>query len=155
MKSIAELVSEQPLLAALGPGACTVLAGCARNERLAPGAFLFREGQPAERFFLLREGRVALQVATAGRPPLNFHTLGAGELAGVSWLVPPYRWSYDALALTEVRALAFDAACLRAKCDADPELGYRVLKGFLPTLVERLQAARWQVLDIYGREPRA
>lgn len=155
MKSMGDLVSEQPLLGALGAESCAVLAGCARNERMAAGTLLFREGEPAGRFFLLREGRVALQVATPGRAPLSFQTLGPGELAGVSWLVPPYRWSYDALALTEVRVLAFDAGCLRAKCDADPVLGYRVLKVFLPVLVERLQAARWQVLDVYGREPKA
>jgi CRP/FNR family cyclic AMP-dependent transcriptional regulator len=155
MKSIADLVAEQPLLAMLGPEACTVLAGCASNVRFASGEFLFREGEPADRFFLLREGRVALRVATAGRTPLDFETLGPGELAGVSWLVPPYRWSYDARAVADTRALAFDARCLRQKCDADPQLGYRVMKCFLPVLVQRLQAVRWQVLDVYGSEPKA
>jgi CRP/FNR family transcriptional regulator, cyclic AMP receptor protein len=155
MKSIAGLIAEQPLLAPLGPEVIALLAGCARNARFTSGEYLFREGELAGHFCLLREGRVALQVATAGRPPLDFQTLGPGDLAGVSWLVPPYRWSYDARAITDTRALVFDACCLREKCDADPQLGYRVMKCFLPVLVQRLQAVRWQVLDVYGSEPRA
>lgn len=155
MKSIADLVSEHPLLVELGPECCAILAGCASNVRFKSGEFLFRAGEAAGRFFLLREGHVALQVATAGRAALDFQTLGPGELAGVSWLVPPYRWSYDARAIADTRALAFDARCLREKCEADPELGYRVMKCFLPVLVERLQAVRWQVLDVYGSEPKA
>ena len=73
-----------------------------------------------------------------GRAPITFETLGDGEIVGVSWLIPPYRWTYDARAVELTRAIAMDAACLRGKCEADHDLGYEMMKRFLPVLVERL-----------------
>jgi hypothetical protein len=77
--------------------------------------------------------------------------LGEGEILGVSWLVPPYRWDFDARAVGLVRAVAFDAACLRGKCEADHDLGYELMKRFVPELVRRMQAARLQSLNLYGQ----
>ena len=68
----------------------------------------------------------------------------------MSWLIPPYRWTYDAQALELMRAIAMDADCLRGKCEADHDLGYDLMKRFVPVLVERLQATRLQMLDVYG-----
>ena len=85
-----------------------------------------------------------------GRGAVTFQTLSAGEVVGVSWLIPPYRWSYDARALEAVRAIALDAACLRRKCDADHDFGYAMMLRFVPVLVQRLQATRLQILDVYG-----
>jgi len=76
--------------------------------------------------------------------------LAEGEILGVSWVIPPYRWTYDARALDLLRAIAIDAACLRQKREADHDLGYEMMKRFLPILVQRLQATRLQILDVYG-----
>jgi hypothetical protein len=89
-------------------------------------------------------------VTTPGRGSITFQTVGVGEIVGVSWLVPPYRWTYDARALELTRAIAMDAGCLRGKCEQDHDLGYEVMKRFVPVLVERLQATRLQILDVYG-----
>jgi CRP/FNR family cyclic AMP-dependent transcriptional regulator len=64
--------------------------------------------------------------------------------------VPPYRWTYDARALELVRAIAMDATCLRDKCEADHDLGYELMKRFMPVMVERLHSTRLQMLDVYG-----
>jgi len=76
--------------------------------------------------------------------------VGSDGVIGLSWLVPPYRWTYDARAQEDVRAISLDATCLRGKCDADPVLGYEVMKRFMPTLVERIHNTRLQMLDVYG-----
>ena len=76
--------------------------------------------------------------------------LGEGDIVGLTWLLPPYRWGYDARATELVRAIALDAKCLRDKCEVDHDLGYALLKRFLPVLVQRLQAMRLQLLDVYG-----
>jgi hypothetical protein len=93
---------------------------------------------------------VALELAAPGRGALTFLTLNEGDIVGVSWLVPPYRWTDDARALGLVRAISIDAACLRRKCEADHDLGYEMMKRFVPVLVERLEATRLQILDVYG-----
>lgn len=150
MQSLARIVRDLPFFAGLDEGSCELLTGCVRNMRFAPGDHLFREGQPADEMYLLRAGRVALEVTAPGRGAVTFQTLGEGELVGLSWLVPPWRWTYDARALETVRAIAIDAACLRGKCEADPALGYEMMKRFMPVLVERLHATRLQMLDVYG-----
>jgi CRP-like cAMP-binding protein len=121
--------------------------------RFEAGQYLFREGDPADQFYLLRQGRVALELTAPGRGAVTFQTLGPGEIVGVSWLIPPYRLNYDAKALELVRAIAMDAACLRQKCEADHHLGYEMMKRFMPVLIQRLQATRLQILDVYGTRP--
>ncbi len=144
------IVRAHPFFEGLAEPFRDLVAGCASNMHFKAGAWLFREGAPADHIYLLREGRVALEMAAPGRGAVTFQTLSAGEVVGVSWLIPPYRWSYDARALEAVRAIALDAACLRRKCDADHDFGYAMMLRFVPVLVQRLQATRLQILDVYG-----
>ena len=150
MEGLERIVREHPFFAGLEEGFCTLVCGCAKNVRFEAGQYLFHEGAQADQFYLLRHGRVALELNGPGRGPVIFQTLGTGEIVGVSWLIPPYRWTYDARALTLVRAISLDAACLRQKCEADHDLGYAMMKRFMPVLIERLQATRLQILDVYG-----
>lgn len=149
-RSLAAVLAGLPMLRDLAPRHLELLAGCARNVRLAAGASLAREGQPADHFFLIQEGRVAVEVQNPGGPPITVQTVGPGEFFGWSWLAPPYRWRFDGRAVTATRALQFDGACLRGKCEADHELGYQFLRSMVQTMAARLEAARLQMLDLYG-----
>ena len=135
----------------LDPSFSELVSGCARNVRFDSGGHLFHEGDDANAFYLIRHGRVGLEISTPGRAPMRFLTAGEGEIVGISWLVPPYRWSYDAKALELVRAVSIDAKCLRQKCEADNHLGYELMKRFVPALAERLHTTRLQLLDLYGK----
>lgn len=150
MEGLERILKEHPFFAGLNEEFCQLICGCAKNARFEAGQYLFHEGEPANEFYLLREGRVALQLRDPGRGEVTFQTLGPGEIVGVSWLIPPYRWTYDAKALETVRAIAMNAFCLRQKCEADHDLGYDMMKRFMPVLIERLQATRLQILDVYG-----
>jgi len=150
IEGLDRIVREHPFFAGLDEAFCKLVCGCAKNVRFEAGQYLFREGGPADQFYLLRHGRVALQVSAPGRGEVTFQTVGEGEIVGVSWLIPPYRWSYDAKALELVRAISMDAKCLRQKCESDHDLGYEMMKRFVPVLVQRLQATRMQILDVYG-----
>jgi len=99
----------------------------------------------------VRHGDVALEITSPGRRTLVLSTVHDGDIVGASWLMPPYRWNSDARARTHVRALGFDAGCLRDKCEEDPRVGYAMMKRFTPLMVSRLQAAYLQLLDVYGR----
>ncbi len=150
VEGLERIIRDHPFFAGLGEEFRKLVCGCARNVRFEAGQFLFREGEPANEFFLLRHGRVALEITMPGRGAMTFQTLGEGEIVGVSWLIPPYRWTNDARALGLTRAIGMDATCLRRKCEADHDLGYEMMKRFVPVLVQRLQATRLQVLDVYG-----
>ncbi len=148
--SLAELVSAHPLLAGLPGNAVDSVAGCARNVTFKPGDLLLAESDSADTLFLLRRGRVAIEVHSPGRGPIVIETVGPGAVVGWSWLVPPYRWHFDARAVEPVGAVAVDGACLRDKAEADPVLGYALMKRVAAVLLERLQMTRLRLLDLYG-----
>jgi CRP/FNR family cyclic AMP-dependent transcriptional regulator len=150
MKTIEDLLGTHPFTQGLDDEILRLIAGCATNVVFESGSYLFREGGNADRFFLLRHGTVALELFVPGEGARTFLTVKSGEMLGVTWLVPPYRWAYDARAVELTRAIAFDATCLRDKCEADHHVGYELMKRFVPALVERLHAAQLQMADIYG-----
>jgi CRP/FNR family transcriptional regulator, cyclic AMP receptor protein len=150
MRTLEDLIVASPVFAGLEPGHLRLIAGCGGNEHVPSGTYLFREGQPAERFYLIREGAVALEVDAPGRGAVMVETLHAGDVVGWSWLFPPYRWHFDGCATEPTRLVTFDGLCLRDKCEADHELGYQLMRRFAAAIVERLQATRLQLLDVYG-----
>jgi CRP-like cAMP-binding protein len=151
MEGLDRIIREHPFFKGLDPRFVALVVGCAGNVVFEAGEYLFREGGPADRFYLLRHGRVALEMGAPGGAEVTFQTLGPGELVGLSWFLPPYRWAYDARALELTRAISLDAVCLRGKLDRDHDLGYEVMQRFVPVLIERLQGARLQMLDVYGK----
>jgi CRP/FNR family transcriptional regulator, cyclic AMP receptor protein len=148
--SLPALVSAHPLLAGLPGDAATSVARCAQNVSFKAGELLLAESDPANTLYLLRRGRVAIEVHSPGRGPIVIETVGPGGVVGWSWLVPPYRWHFDARAVEAVGAVAVDGACLRDKAEADPVLGYALMKRVAAVLLERLQMTRLRLLDLYG-----
>jgi CRP-like cAMP-binding protein len=128
------------------------LEGCARNEHFHTGDLLFAQDQDADRFLLLRSGKVALEVPGPRGRRQVVSTVRAGEVVGWSWFVPPYQWLFDARALTEVSAVSVDAACLRDRCAKDPVLGYALMGRVAQVMYGRLHSARLQMLDLYAAD---
>jgi len=150
METLEPILARHPFFQGLDPRHLALIVSCASNVRFAAGEFLFRAGEDANVFFLVREGHVAIEIVPPGVPPHTVQTIGAGDVIGWSWLVPPYRWKFDAHAREDTRAVALDGLCLRGKCEADHDLGYELLKRVARVMEERLQAARLQLLDVYG-----
>jgi CRP-like cAMP-binding protein len=144
------LLRDHPFLEDLEPGYQALLAGCAMNVRFGAGSFLFREGDAAGQCFLIREGKISLEIAAAGRGSIIVQTLRAGDVAGFSWLLEPHQWQFDGRAIEPVRAIALDGTCLRGKCADDPRLGYELTQRFARLAIRRLQATRLRLLDVYG-----
>ena len=117
--------------------------------RFEAGSYIFREGEEADRFYLIREGKVALQLSSDRHGPLNILTLGEGDILGWSWLFPPYRWKFSAKTLEPTRAFAVDAESLRAKAEEDPGLGYELLKRFAHVVETRIETMRLQLVNVY------
>jgi CRP-like cAMP-binding protein len=150
--SLAELqarLSEHAFLHGLNDRNVAALAACATLVDYSPNRMLGREGEAAHDFYLIRAGRVALEVPTPNRGTVRIQTVGAGEPVGWSWLVPPHRWQFDARAIEAGQAIAIDGTALRDKCEQDHELGYQLLKRLVAVIAGRLAATRMQLLDIY------
>jgi CRP/FNR family transcriptional regulator, cyclic AMP receptor protein len=152
METLEPLLAEHAFFKGMSPEYVQTLVGCASNARFTAGETIVREGDHADKFFLVRSGRVAIELFVNGRGPVTVQTLDEGDVVGWSWLVAPYVWRFDARALELTRVIALDGACLRGKCDDDPKLGYELLKRFAYVMTERLQATRLQLLDMYGAQ---
>jgi CRP-like cAMP-binding protein len=118
--------------------------------RFEKGAYIFKEGEEANEFYLIRAGKVALEIFAPQRKPIMLATLDEGEVLGWSWLLPPYQWRFHAHAIETVRAIALDGKCLRTKCEENHDLGYEILKRFAQIMEQRLEATRFQLLDVYA-----
>ena len=141
------------LLLGLKPDQIEQVLGCGSELQFAKGAFIFHEGEDADQFFVIKQGVVALEIYLPGRGPHCISTLHPSEVLGWSWLFAPYRWHFDAQALAPTRLLAFNAPCLRGLCEADHNIGYPLVLRFAEIIVERLQATRLQLLDVYQADP--
>jgi CRP/FNR family transcriptional regulator, cyclic AMP receptor protein len=150
MRTLEGVLAKHPFFDGLDPRCLGLAVGCAANLRFNADELIFREGEEANRFYLIREGMVLLEVFVPGRGHLIVQTLGGGDILGWSWLVPPYRWMFDARAAEVTRAIVFDGKCLRDKCEADHELGYELLKRVTPILGQGLDATRVRLVDIYS-----
>ena len=150
LQYLTESLHKHPFLSDMDEELLKTLTSCASNLVLPEGTRLFREGEDAKTFYLIRSGRVALEVQAGERGQIRIQTVGPGEVLGWSWLISPYRWHFDAYAVEQVHAFAIDATCLRTKCETDHHFGYEMLRRFSEVLERRLEATRLQLLDVYG-----
>ena len=143
-------LNDLKFFAGMAPQHLQVLASIADDVAIAAGTYIFKEGNEARRCLVVVSGDVALELPVKGISPRTVQTLHDGDMIGWSWLYPPYQWSFDARALSDVVALAFDAERLRAAKDADHEFGFALMTRFGKVMVSRLQATRMRLMDLYG-----
>ena len=143
-------LAAHPFLSGMSPHHLEVLATAASPKQFPKGETIFRAGEKADGFYLIESGAVAIEGSVFEHGAISTDCVHAGEPLGWSWLFPPYRWHFDARALEDVRAIAVDGACLRGKCDADPALGYELMRRFAAVMIDRLQHTRLRLLDLYG-----
>ena len=150
MQTLEPYLTEHPFLKGLDPRHLNIIVGCASNVSFDAEQYILREGDEATNFYIIHQGKVALEIFTSDRGPITIQTIGEGDVLGWSWLIPPYQWHYDARVIEPTSAIALDAKCLRIKCEEDHDLGYELLKRFAHVITQRLEATRLQLLDVYG-----
>ncbi len=148
-------LGEHAFLAGFPAEAVDRIAELGEPMAFEPGVLLFREGRGAEVVYLVTKGHVAIEVHAPDRGVIAVDTVGAGHILGLSWAAPPFRYQFDARALDEVEAVALDAAQLRVTLAESPVLGFLFLDRLAAVVLERLQATRIRMLDLYGEGHRA
>jgi CRP-like cAMP-binding protein len=150
METLEKLLKEHPFFGGMKDEHLALLVGCAKNAVYKAGQFVFREGEDADSFFILRHGKIVVETFVPNKGPIAIQTREAGEVLGWSWLVLPYRWRFDARAVELTRAVVLDGKCLRDRLDEDHDLGYELMKRFSVLIAQRLEATRLQLMDLYG-----
>jgi len=138
----AAALAAQPLLRGMPPSPLVRLAEAASDVKFPEGHRIFEDGGHAAAFWLVQCGHVSLDMQVPGERPIIIDSIGIGELLGLSWLFPPYRWSFGAVCVSPVEAFEFDAAAVRAYCATDPVFGYEFSRRLIPVLATRLQSTR-------------
>ena len=150
IKVSAEALAAHPFLRGMPAGQLSVLAEAARDVSFPARHRLFEDGGNATHFWLIRCGHVSLDLHVPGEGPVVIETVGMGELLGWSWLFPPYKWAFGAVAATAVEAFEFDAPAVRERCAADSQLGYELGQRIGRVLAQRLQAVRIRLIARSG-----
>ena len=149
----AATLAAHPFLRGMSHDHLSVLAGAASDVTFPARHRLFEDGGSATRFWLIQSGHVSLDLQVTGEGPVVIETIRMGELLGWSWLFPPYRWAFGAVAATTVEAFEFDAPAVREACAADPGLGYELNQRITRVLAERLRATRVRLISRSGYSP--
>lgn len=139
-----------PFLEGLSKMHLDQLASFAVATRYTTQQRLFKSDTSADSFYIVRDGKVCVEIPAVADEPLRIQTLGNDGVLGWSWLVPPYRWSFDARALAPSDIITVDGAKLRSQCDQDTILGYQLLKRFAALMAERLNASRIAAIKAYS-----
>jgi CRP/FNR family transcriptional regulator, cyclic AMP receptor protein len=145
---LAARITAHPFLKGLSSQHLNVLSDSAMLMEFKQGEIIFREGDIANRFYLIESGEVALETADKDAEPKCIQTIGAGDVLGWSWLFPPYYWHFDARAVKPTKAIFFYGTRLREKCEEDHDLGYELMKRMAGIVINRLQATRKQLLEL-------
>jgi len=146
-QSIADYLSRHPFFSGMDQRHIDFLADSAVEMQIGEGGILFRQGTPADKFYLLRSGRVSVQVPALVGPVLEIQRIGENQVLGWSWLIPPYLWNFQARVEVDSKFLEFDGRAVLARCEQDPGFGYELLKRFAALMSERLEAARQKMMD--------
>ncbi|MFA6281578.1 MAG: cyclic nucleotide-binding domain-containing protein [Candidatus Omnitrophota bacterium] len=152
MHDLKPILEAHPFFQGLKEEYLNFITGCASNVRFKEGDILLKEGDPADQFFLVREGKVAVDINVPQHDSITIQTIQDGEILGWSWLVPPHKNRFSCRAITETRVISLDGKCLRNKCEDNHDLGYELLKRLAVIFTERLEVTRKQLINIYSVE---
>jgi len=150
-----DLLTAHPFLAGVQPRFVERLAGFSGRATFHTGEHVIREGAHADTCYLLRDGYVDLTARTAGRGDVVVDTIGPGQVLGWSWLFPPYRWQFSAIAVEPVLAIALDGQDVRGLCDSEVAFGYDLMHRFMAVMLQRMQVTRARLLSQDGPSARS
>jgi CRP/FNR family cyclic AMP-dependent transcriptional regulator len=150
MKPLESRLAEHPFFQGLVPRHLHLIAHGASEDTFREQGYIFSEGEKAGKFYAIYKGKVALEAFAAQRGPITIETLAGGEVLGWSWLFPPYRWRFSARVVEPTQVLVMDGVYLRDQAEEDHDFGYELEKRMAQVVVQRLQATRLHLLDVYG-----
>lgn len=151
MQNLKSFISKHPFFKGLKKSYLDLILECASEARFESAEVIFREGERADKFYIILQGKVALEAIMAPeRDPITILNLGENDVLGWSWLFAPHRWHFDARAVAATKAILIDGDKIRKKCEEDHDLGYELMKRFATIIEQRLRSVRSQNPDMYA-----
>jgi len=142
-----KLIAQQPFFNGLSGPHLQLLADSAMATQFKSGQWIFRQGDPANRFYLILEGKVLVESEVKERGTIPIRTLGPGDDLAWAWLFPPYYMHFSACAIEPTRAIFFYGTRLREQCEANHELGYQLMRRIAEVVIQNLNATQQRLLE--------
>ena len=146
-QSITEYLSAHEFFSEFSDDSLKFLCECSSTREIKKGQILFLQGEHADKFYVVRSGRISLQMPAIMGPTLEIQTVDEDQVLGWSWLISPYKWNFQAKAEEDSELLQFDGAAILAQCELDPKLGFELVKKFAALMSVGLNAARLKMMD--------
>lgn len=146
--SVFDLMVLHDFVADLPSGWLRRLAVYGRPVHYLAGYRLFREDDNADRLWLVHSGEISIDFHVPGRGDIEAGRIGGGSVAGISAVVPPYRWALGAVVVDDMRAVELYAAGVRAIMAEDPDLGRELFLRLLQASQDRLASARHRLVEL-------
>jgi CRP-like cAMP-binding protein len=124
------------------------LTALGSRVQVPTGAQLFELGAEARDVFLIERGRISLTLPMrigARQEDVMVEERTAGQMVGWSGLIPPHRFTLKALAQLDTDVIVLPRAPLLEFFDANPAIGYVVMRNLASIVGQRLQVfqAMW------------
>jgi len=149
MNTLNEAIINHAFFHGMKPENLALLTDGAKAVQFKAGEVLFREGEPANQFYLIESGKIALEAHEPANATTLVQTLGAGDVLGWSWLFPPFVWHFQARAIEPTNAIVLSGAHLLVTAERNHEFGYELMKRVAQVVIHRLQATRKQLLALH------
>jgi CRP/FNR family cyclic AMP-dependent transcriptional regulator len=146
MEILKEIVNTHPFLQGLTREELDVVLSGAVVAKFESGEVIFREGDYADKFFLIHEGEVAVECHARDHDVL-VETLQSGEVLGWSWMFAPFSWHFQARAVERTVALQLNGAHLLIASEQDDRFGHKLMKRIAQILIHRLQMTRKRLIE--------
>ncbi len=150
---LTHILQELHFSAGLPPEVLEPFAAASMVQQVAAGTVLFREGSSNKNLYLIRSGRIALEMTVPGRGAIRILTLGPGEMAGWSALLAGGKMTTSAVAVQDSELIVTAAQELHRLSEQNPGFGYNLMRQLADALSKRLVATRLQLLDLFADSP--
>jgi len=145
--SITEYLSAHEFFSEFSDDVLKFLCECSSTREIKKGQILFLQGEHADKFYVVRSGRISIQMPAIMGPTLEIQAVDEDQVLGWSWLISPYQWNFQTKAEEDSELLQFDGVAILARCEQEPKFGYELLKKFAGLISVRLNAARQKMMD--------
>jgi CRP-like cAMP-binding protein len=146
-QSTTEYLSTHEFFSEFNDDVLKFLCECSSSREIKKGQILFRQGEKADKFYVVRNGSISIQMPAIMGPTVDIQTLGKDQVLGWSWLISPYKWNFQTQAEEDSELLQFDGIAILARCEQESKFGYELLKKFAGLMSVRLNAARQKMMD--------
>lgn len=138
-------IANHPFLHGISASYIALIQEGAKQLQYEADDLLIKEDHPANRFFLIESGLVAVEALGPDHKVKLIETIGPGEPLGWSWLFPPFTWHFRARAVKTTDAIVLDGGRLLVLCEENHDLGYELMRRVTQIVVSRFQASRRQL----------